>query len=51
MVLDFPEDSAIDIEVWDYDPIGGDQLIGRATIDIENRIHAKLTDARFNNPI
>lgn len=51
MVLEFPADATIDIEIWDYDPVGGDELIGTATVDIEDRIQTKLSDSRFNNPI
>jgi Ca2+-dependent lipid-binding protein len=51
MVLEFPTDSTIDIEVWDYDPITADELIGTVSLDIEDRIDSKLTDVRFNNPI
>ena len=51
MILEFPEDSTIDIEVWDYDPIVGDQLIGSVTLDIEDRVQVKLSNVRFNSPI
>lgn len=51
MILEFPEDATIDIEVWDYDLVGANEIIGAASIDVEDRIQAKISDARFNNPI
>jgi hypothetical protein len=34
MILEFPTDSTVDIEVWDYDPITADELIGSVSLDI-----------------
>lgn len=49
--LTFPMHSSIDIQVWDYDIIKNDELIGSAVIDIENRMLAKLGSFNCNNPI
>ena len=34
---EFPGESTLKLEVWDYDPIFKDQLIGYTTIDLEDR--------------
>jgi Ca2+-dependent lipid-binding protein len=36
-VIELPEDAILEIEVWDYDTILGDDFIGSAIIDLENR--------------
>ncbi len=37
MVTVLPGDGRLKIEVWDYDPLFSDELIGSTTIDIEDR--------------
>ena len=37
IVAEFPGDSTLKIEVWDYDPIFRDELIGATQIDLEDR--------------
>ena len=33
----FPGSSPLQIEVWDYDMIFGDELVGTSSIDVEDR--------------
>jgi hypothetical protein len=37
ILTNFPGDSTLRIEVWDYDPIFRDELIGSTSIDLEDR--------------
>ena len=37
IIGEFPGDSTLKIEVWDYDPIFRDELIGSTQIDLEDR--------------
>ncbi|CAH0547392.1 unnamed protein product, partial [Brassicogethes aeneus] len=37
----FPEDNTVTIEVWDWDRLSKDDLIGKTVIDIENRFYTK----------
>ena len=37
ILTDFPGESTLHIEVWDYDPIFKDELIGSTSIDLEDR--------------
>ena len=37
ILTEFPGDSTLKIEVWDYNPIFKDELIGITTIDLEDR--------------
>jgi len=37
----FPMDSWLDIEVWDYDLMSSDDIIGSTSIDLENRLFSK----------
>lgn len=41
----------MEIQVWDQDPMKTDNIIGSATIDLENRIFANMASACRNNPI
>ena len=35
--VEFPNDSYLDVEVWDYDAVSADDMIGSTRIDLENR--------------
>ena len=37
IIGEFPGDSTLKIEVWDYDPIFRDEIIGSTQIDLEDR--------------
>jgi len=37
----FPMDSWLEIEVWDYDMMSADDIIGTTSIDLENRLFSK----------
>ena len=37
IVAEFPGDSTLKVEVWDYDPIFRDEIIGATKIDLEDR--------------
>ena len=37
IISEFPGDSTLKIEVWDYDPIFRDEMIGATQIDLEDR--------------
>lgn len=41
----------MELQIWDYDPITADELIGSCFIDIENRLESTLTNSHWNNPI
>jgi len=36
-----PGDSELEIEVWDWDQVSGDDFIGKTTIDLENRLFSE----------
>eukprot|EP00004_Rigifila_ramosa_P005707 TRINITY_DN16378_c0_g1_i1.p1 TRINITY_DN16378_c0_g1~~TRINITY_DN16378_c0_g1_i1.p1 ORF type:complete len:1467 (-),score=375.36 TRINITY_DN16378_c0_g1_i1:84-3968(-) len=46
-----PGPSQLEIEVWDYDMIGTDDLIGRTTIDLENRWFSKRWNKYAKKPV
>lgn len=35
--VEFPMDTWLDVEVWDYDSLSADDIIGATSIDLENR--------------
>lgn len=37
----FPQDSMLTIQVFDWDLVGSDDLIGETKIDLENRFYSK----------
>ncbi len=37
----FPKESLLTILIYDYDTIGGDDLIGETQIDLENRFYSR----------
>jgi hypothetical protein len=37
----FPEETVVDLAIWDYDAIGFDDLIGATRIDLEQRFFSK----------
>ena len=37
----FPLDSKLTVQVYDWDLIGSDDLIGETVIDLENRYHSR----------
>lgn len=37
----FPQDSLLTVQVWDWDLVGSDDLIGETRIDLENRFYTR----------
>uniref|UniRef100_A0A8C4ZD49 C2 domain-containing protein n=1 Tax=Gadus morhua TaxID=8049 RepID=A0A8C4ZD49_GADMO len=37
----FPQDSVLSVLIYDYDMVGGDDLIGETRIDLENRFYSR----------
>ncbi|CAL8342345.1 unnamed protein product [Arctogadus glacialis] len=37
----FPQDSVLSVLIYDYDMVGGDDLIGETRIDLENRLYSR----------
>ena len=37
----FPQDSVLTVQVYDWDLLGGDDLIGETKIDLENRFYSR----------
>ncbi|KAF4526881.1 hypothetical protein B566_EDAN013792 [Ephemera danica] len=37
----FPQDSMLTVQVWDWDLVGSDDLIGETRIDLENRFYSR----------
>jgi len=46
-----PGDSELNLELWDWDQVGGDELIGRTTVDLENRQFSETWRALDKKPI
>lgn len=41
MELKFPQDSQLVVQIYDWDLVGSDELIGETKIDLENRFYSK----------
>lgn len=41
MELRFPQDSQLTVQIYDWDLVGSDELIGETRIDLENRFYSK----------
>lgn len=41
MELKFPQDSQLTVQIYDWDLVGSDELIGETRIDLENRFYSK----------
>ena len=41
MEASFPQDSVLTVQVYDWDLLGGDDLIGETKIDLENRFFSR----------
>lgn len=41
MEATFPQDSMCTIQIYDWDLVGSDDLIGETKIDLENRFYSK----------
>ncbi|XP_035029738.2 fer-1-like protein 6 isoform X1 [Hippoglossus stenolepis] len=41
MQATFPQDSLLSVLIYDYDMVGGDDLIGETRIDLENRFYSR----------
>ena len=41
MEASFPQDSVLTVQVYDWDLLGGDDLIGETKIDLENRFYSR----------
>ena len=37
----FPQDSVLNVQVYDWDLLGSDDLIGETRIDLENRFYSR----------
>lgn len=37
----FPQESLLTVLIYDYDLVGGDDLIGETRIDLENRFYSR----------
>lgn len=37
----FPKESLLTVLIYDYDAVGGDDLIGETQIDLENRFYSR----------
>lgn len=37
----FPQESLLSVLIYDYDLVGGDDLIGETRIDLENRFYSR----------
>ena len=37
----FPQDSVLSVQVYDWDLLGADDLIGETKIDLENRFYSR----------
>ena len=37
----FPQDSMLNVQVFDWDLVGSDDLIGETSIDLENRFYSR----------
>ncbi len=50
--LDFPEDSDVELLVYDAEVVGLlDQVIGQTVIRAENRVFSQFGKIKFNNPV
>jgi len=47
----FPDSSPLEIAVWDYDMIFGDELVGKTSIDLEDRYFSVDWNSLPNKPI
>ena len=41
MEASFPQDSVLTVQVYDWDLLGGDDLIGETKVDLENRFYSR----------
>lgn len=41
MQVTFPQESLLSVLIYDYDLVGGDDLIGETRIDLENRFYSR----------
>lgn len=41
MQATFPQESLLSVVIYDYDLVGGDDLIGETRIDLENRFYSR----------
>ena len=41
MEASFPQDSVLTVQVYDWDLLGGDDLIGETKLDLENRFYSR----------
>lgn len=41
MQATFPQESLLSVLIYDYDLVGGDDLIGETRIDLENRFYSR----------